>query len=263
MTADPSPPWWQDYFSHLYGALYRGPLAPDLDQAAEVALLRRIFADAAAPVLDIGCAYGRHLRPLRTARIPAVGIDLTAALLHQAPHSLRNRLLRADMRRLPFLDRSLAGAYMLFNTFGYFPDAENRDLLGEIARVLAPGARLLMEVPLRAGMRQAVKDTPAAVRIQGKARLQEAWRFNGETNRLEAKGRWEWDGDVQEWRLEMRVYTPGELVKLVRRAGFADPVEIRPLEERDAVGRGDPGPGAAHPALRTATHAVVLATMPR
>lgn len=112
-------------------------------------------------------------------------------------------------------------------------------------------------------MREAVAHTPAAVRVQGKARLQEAWRFDEETNRLEAKGRWEWEGEVQEWRLEMRVYTAGELVRLVHRAGFADPVEVRPLEERDAVGRDDPGPGAAHPDLRTATHAVVLATMPR
>ena len=51
------------------------------------------------------------------------------------------------MRRLPFRDGAFEAVANLFTSFGYFFDeAQNRRVLGEIARVLRPGGAFLLDL---------------------------------------------------------------------------------------------------------------------
>ncbi|MBU8543321.1 class I SAM-dependent methyltransferase [Roseomonas sp. ROY-5-3] len=100
---------------------------------------------AAAPVrlaLDIGCGEGRFCRMLRDRGIPAIGIDPTEALLAEA----RRRDPEGDYRpgraeALPLTDGAcdLAISYLSLIDI---PDAAAA--IAEMARVLAPGGRLLI-----------------------------------------------------------------------------------------------------------------------
>ena len=74
---------------------------------------RRIVLKEATPVLELGCGTGRLLVPLSRAGVPVTGIDRSAEMLARAhtracrlPRRGRPRIVRGDVRRLPFADRS-------------------------------------------------------------------------------------------------------------------------------------------------------------
>jgi len=254
-----SAPWWASYFSSNYGALYKGPLAEELSTEVEVETLARLFADAKAPVLDIGCGYGRHLAGLRAAGIPAIGLDYSGALLALVPVRLRPHAVRGDMRSLPFATGSLDGATLLFNTFGYFDDTTNEAILGEIARVLKPGAPLVMDLPCRAGMTAVVDDVPAAISHRGRVSIYESWFISADGDRLMGKGSWTIKGEQQEWELNLRLYSPAELARMLRKAGFTSKPEFRPGEDFELLGsQEEPAPATGDSVWRRTPNMVVL-----
>ena len=251
--------WWKDYFSANYGTLYRGPLAPELSTKEEVETLVRLFSENAGPVLDLGCGFGRHLTALRRAKVRAFGVDYSADLLRQIPDAQRKFSVRGDIRHLPFADATFSGACMLFNTFGYFAEQDNGAALAEIARVLKPGAPLVLDIPARSGMRAVVHDLPASIRTQGDTSIYEAWSYDDATHRLLAKGTWRIKEIAQEWELSIRLYTPAEISRLLRKAGFRAAPEIRPNEDFMLLGTGEDLPPDSAGFWRTVTNMAVLA----
>lgn len=112
--------------------------------------------DALAPrlgdsVIEIGCGPGMGLRNALKrvgARGFVAGIDQSALAAHFAAHVAHNATLkgravvmRADAADLPFRDMLFDGAFAV-NSFQFWPD--HARALREIARVLAPGARLVI-----------------------------------------------------------------------------------------------------------------------
>ncbi len=251
--------WWQTYFSTLYGKLYRGPLAEDLLTEDEVETLEGVFNGATGPVLDLGCGFGRHLAPLRKAGVPVLGIDWSQDLLLNAGARLKRYLARGDLRALPARSNSAAGAFMMFNTFGYFAERDNETVLGEVARVLRPGAPLVMDLPNRAGMREAVAQMPAAMRVEDDAEIIESWWIDEENKRVESQGSWRVAKAEQTWSLSIRLYTPVELTRMLRKAGFAGDVEIRFLEDLVDLGTDEPVPAPSGSHWRQSSGMAVLA----
>src|SRR5438067_8860855 len=81
----------------------------------DVPFWTRVASAAHGPVLELGCGTGRVSYPLAAAGVNLVGIDRSASMLeralakspaHHASNSLR--LLRGDIRSLPFAPRSFA-----------------------------------------------------------------------------------------------------------------------------------------------------------
>jgi SAM-dependent methyltransferase len=101
-------------------------------------------------LLDVATGTGGFLR--RLARRPSrpdrvVGIDASAAMLARAPGLPPGwELQQADARELPFPDASfdVAAACYLLHTLSV---ATRRRVLGEIARVLRQGGRLVTVTP--------------------------------------------------------------------------------------------------------------------
>ncbi|WP_331254054.1 class I SAM-dependent methyltransferase [Modestobacter sp. VKM Ac-2983] len=96
-------------------------------------------------VLDAACGTGRALPVLRAATGPAgllVGLDLTAEMLAEARRRGRGelaRLVRGDVTRLPFADRSFDVVFAS-GLVSHLPDPDAG--LRELARVAVDGARL-------------------------------------------------------------------------------------------------------------------------
>ncbi len=140
----PSRQWFRDWFGEEYLELY-----PHRDEAeAERAV--RLYLESTSgtgPVLDLACGAGRHLRELARSGVPAVGLDLSRELLEEARQADPSaRLVRADMRRLPFADAAFGGLTSFFTSFGYFAArADDLRVAGEMRRVLRPGGSFMLD----------------------------------------------------------------------------------------------------------------------
>lgn len=211
--------WWQSFFSPLYSRVYRGPLAQPDATAAEVALLAEVFAKSNGPVLDLGCGFGRHAVPLGKKGVRVVGLDVMAHLLRELPARGR-QAVQADMRRVPLRDGAMAGGYCMFNTFGYFTPADNKRVLAELGRVLAPGAPLVIQCPNRPAMAKLARDFPPTRLMTSDAMVNESYGYDAASKSLIGSGQWIIGDKEQHWNFSLRLYSGAELVKLLAAAGF-------------------------------------------
>ena len=114
----------------------RHGLAPDVHER----VARRLLAEGATPVLDIGCGEGelaRHLPPGTW-----VGLDSSAAMLARAPQPN----VAGDAAALPFPDDSSGAAALLYVLYHL---ADPARALAEAHRVVRPGGLVAVAAPSR------------------------------------------------------------------------------------------------------------------
>lgn len=212
--------WFRDWFGEEYLAIY-----PHRDEReAEEAV--RLFLGAVppppdAPVLDLACGAGRHLRELLAAGVPAVGIDLSLELLARARETCpRARLVRADMRRLPLGGGVLGGLTSFFTSFGYFATREeDAAVAGEMRRVLRPGGAFMLDFLNAGSVRGEL--VPEDVREVRGFCVRQSREIRGDVVvkriRIEAGPGGE---DPRQFEERVRLYEPGELESLLAARGL-------------------------------------------
>lgn len=98
-------------------------------------------------VLDLGCAFGFTTRMLRRRGYDAVGVDASADYIRRARRSdPLGTYLVADAAHVPLPDSSFDGA-LLLDVLEHLPDAQAA--VNELARLVKPGATLVVSVPHR------------------------------------------------------------------------------------------------------------------
>ena len=208
--------WYETAFGRDYLTLY----AHRSSAEARAQVVRILEWGFHGQLLDLGCGAGRHLAALEARGVFGVGVDLSRELLAAAPREVRPRLVRADLRRLPFRDASFDGALSLFSSFGYFDDAGDRRALHEAARVLRPAGQLLLDLAdpgaVRAGL------VPRSERQAGDLALVEE-RHLADGGRLVVKQvtAIERSGARRSWQERMRLYEPHELLSMAALCGFS------------------------------------------
>lgn len=209
--------WFQHWFDTDYMALYAHRDEAEAELAVAT-VLRAAPALGRGPVLDLACGSGRHLAVLRQHNPEAFGLDLSRELLAQAPQELRPHLLRGDMRHLPLRPSSLSGLTLWFTPFGYFGEAENRQLLKALAILLRPGGVLVMDY-LNA---QLVRNGLIEEDTQEREGLRVTSRRSLEGTRLVKRMRLERldAGSVREVVESVRLYDPAELEGMLLAAGL-------------------------------------------
>jgi SAM-dependent methyltransferase len=200
---------------------------------AEVEFLEEVFRDCRGTILDVGAGFGRHAAPLRKQGVDVVALDRFRHLLERLPRRGR-RGIQADMRSLPFADASLAGAYCIFNTFGYFEPDENMRVLKGIARVLGPSAPFVLQTPNRPVMAKITRDFPPMRMLSANTILSEAYSINTAAKSLVGRGHWQIGDKDQTWEFSLRLYTRGEVGKILTRAGFKVVEEFGSLNPRES-----------------------------
>ena len=123
-------PWYVHLYAMLHAVL-RAELMPPADGAHPQAL-------------DAGCGTGFQTTILDEMGYAAHGLDLSRELLRAARGRLgRTPLAQGDVQALPYRDECFDAATCCGSTLSYVDDAGQA--LAEIARVLRPGGRLLVE----------------------------------------------------------------------------------------------------------------------
>ena len=107
-------------------------------------------------LLDLGCGTGRFLDLVKQAwpRLPSFGLDLSDAYIHHARRHLRRRvrlnLIVANAEAVPLPAASMDAVTSIF-TMHELPPGVRRTVIGEAARVLKPGGRLVLLDSLQRG----------------------------------------------------------------------------------------------------------------
>lgn len=220
------------FFGDFYLRAYAG--GGDEEDAAAQAIAAARLAGCApgAAVLDVACGFARHAVPLAAAGYRVSGVDRSEALLAEGRRrasaagsggaAAALSLVAADYRSLPFADASFDGALNLFSSLGYLGDEEDTAVLAEIARVLRPGGRLVIDTMHRD---QVVRESAAQPweRVGAGRLLLEQRAFDVaagvlQTTQTLIEGSGERDSRV----FSTRVYAATELVAMLRRAGFSE-----------------------------------------
>jgi len=210
--------WWESWFGEEYLELYPHR---DFDSARrEVAFALQKLPRPSSPMLDLCCGAGRHFPYFLELGIEPVGLDYSAPLLAVArTQSGALRIVRGDMRRLPFSDGAFASVVNFFTSFGYFvADRDNAAVVREIARVLARGGRVLCDTFGREHVLARLVPEESRSGEDREYRIRRWW--NSETCRVEKEIEVRRGGSSAVFRESVRAYTPAELSALFESAGL-------------------------------------------
>ena len=142
--------WYESYFGDDYFDIHRDDLTDELTQPQVNGIVSLLGLEPGARILDLACGHGRHSIPLAKLGFDVTGFDLSQKFLDRAradavSRGASVRLIRGDMRELPFADEFDA-VINIFTAFGYFDDPEDdlRAVEG-VRRALKPGGKFLLE----------------------------------------------------------------------------------------------------------------------
>lgn len=200
-------------------------LGPERAAADVEFLATHLDLSAGDRALDVPCGHGRHANRLAERGYEVAGLDRSEAFLDRARADARERgvedaveYVRGDMRDLPWDDGEFDAAYNVFTSFGFFDEAGNRQVLAELARVLRPGGRLVMEMADKEAMLSDYR--PESVTELAEGFVAETREYDPLTGRNHSERRVVLDGEVQSATYEVRVYGYRELKWLLEAAGF-------------------------------------------
>lgn len=217
--------WWRDVFDRpTFLELYE---RADVERAAtQVAQVCRLLdLHPPARVLDVCSGYGRHSVELARRGFDVVGVDVSEVQVRRAAARAaavgsKVAFVVGDARALPVAG-PFDAAINMFLSFGYFAtDAESQAMLGEVARVLRRGGRLLIDFWNR---EQEIRNfQPVVLDRRDDDILEiEDWTFDPLAGRLN------WvntvifpDGRREAWTHSIRAYTVAEVRAMLEAAGF-------------------------------------------
>jgi len=234
---------WDAFFSDFYLRAYAAEEESEKAEAQALGAAKLAGVEPGAELLDVPCGYGRHSVPLGRAGYKVTGVDRSGALLEEARrrtgHERRPKLVQADYRELPFPDASFDAALNLFSSLGYLGIEEDTRVLAQIARVLRPGGRLVLETMHRDLL--VLRWSDSDWRLLGEGRLLLEQRTFDAPSGVATTTMTLIDGDGRResrtW--SVRVYAVTELLAMIERAGF-----------EEAKCYGDFGGGAFGPSTR-------------
>jgi len=210
--------WFESWFGEEYAALY--PHRDDSEAARAVTLIAtNLGSRPVNRVLDLACGSGRHARYLG-ARWWTSGVDLSEVMLRMAKRGdVPARLVRADIRELPYRDASFDLVVNLFTSFGYFEtDAEHEKVMCDVWRLTKPGGTFVLDFFNVAEIKRNLEPYDDDASIKGGKVVQRReitadGRFVVKHISIKAEGK--------EFVERVRLFTRDELVAMLGRAGFS------------------------------------------
>lgn len=179
-------------------------------------------------ILDLCCGQGRHLIDLMRRGYDVVGVDLSEYMLSKcreaaSKEALEPQLIQADMRELPF-NSGFDAVINMFDSFGYLEsDIENQKALDKISQALKPGGRLLLDHLInRDSLRQRSGGSKSWYENEAGDIFLSDTTFDSIAGRMhEREICIRANGERSESSFNLRIYTYGELEKMLDASGMA------------------------------------------
>lgn len=218
--------WWQSFFDDDYRQMWSDTFTEAQTKSQAEVLWKLLDLHEGNRVLDAACGYGRLSVPVAELGAHVVGVDQSAELLAYAEknrgavspdylqyirHDLRYRL-----RGEPF-----DAAFNVFTSIGFGSEDDDFAIITTLHDAVRPGSPVLIEAIQRDSVAAfiATGGTISHRRKDGVLVVHEAL-FDPAAGRV--TGTWYWAGPETHGKKTacMRVYTVGELIRLVESAGF-------------------------------------------
>lgn len=175
-------------------------------------------------ILDLCCGHGRHSILLaKKYNITSLDINDEALkiLKHEAKiRKLSIRIVKGDMRRIPFRNEFDA-AINIFTSFGYFSDdKQNLKVLSEIRKSLKKGGKLILDLRNRQAAIKSISSSKAWMRWGNNYILQEN-KFN--KNKQQEEVRFliiNPKGKMTKTGFLVKSYTLSKIKKMLQKTGF-------------------------------------------
>jgi SAM-dependent methyltransferase len=191
------------------------PISAVQTEAEAAFLARQLPQPDYSRLLDIACGEGRHALALARRGYQVVGVDREPAALALATRTVgpTATFVEQDMRDLRRLCGTFDAAMVLWQSFGYFDDLTNLDILLQIRDKLAHHGRLILDVYHR-GFFERHQGTRTMAGPGSTTR--ERKYMDGQRLIVELDYGSGGEADRFEWRL----YTPDELGLLATELGY-------------------------------------------
>ena len=232
--------WSDDYFGELYLATAPGLLSPRLSALEAGVIARLLRLGPGDRLLDLACGQGRHAFPLAARAGLVVGLERSAEALRGAAAAPSGPpsggaadggaaagggapgpvFVRADLRRLPLRPGRFDAVLSWYASLFMYDDPTNEALLAQVAGLLRPGGRLLIQHANPLALAASPVDQARAT-LPGGGVVEEASSFDTATGvdrcarRLTLPA-----GRVLQGVAELRYYRPEEWAPLASRAGL-------------------------------------------
>ena len=218
--------WYVGFHRGLAARFWRAAAATMTDRDAR--LVRELLAlPPGARVLDVPCGDGRLTIRLAKDGYTATGVDIAAGELERARRasaraSVGATFVAGDLRALPDIG-PVDGVVSWGNSFAYLLPAETARSLAGMRRALRRRGRLVLESATVAESLLVGGIVPERELEYGGVRMTTRNRYRPAESRLETDYVFEdGHGRVEQARGAHHVHTTGEVVRLLRAAGFAD-----------------------------------------
>lgn len=195
----------------------------DARSNAEIALVVQILElDSPMKILDVACGFGRHANRLAALGHAVTGVDIMPGFLDiarqkAAEMGVQVHYQQGDMRGLGY-EKEFDRVLLLFTSFGYFNDAENTQVIENLARALKPGGLLGIDLPNRDAI---AADRPTADVIEKTGGLIiNRLAFDALTGRFHNRRIVVRDGIRKDKPFSIRLYHAQEIQSLLAQAGL-------------------------------------------
>ncbi len=218
-------PWYTSFFGTDYLRIYR-PFLPPTKTLQEVEQIEQLLdLPQYSHILDLCCGYGRHAIPLAQRGYQVTGQDSSSFMLQQAQVAAEKEGLvlhweHSDMRNIPFTNEFDA-VINIFTSFGYLEnEAEDQKVLDQIYKALKPGGLFLLETiyqprVLRSHSPHGIIRYPDGLIVLEERHIDLVKSRNEVHISLLYP-----DGQRQEYKQSIRIYTLTELARMLTAAGL-------------------------------------------
>ncbi|WP_150461837.1 class I SAM-dependent methyltransferase [Nesterenkonia ebinurensis] len=205
--------------TNIYTAVWYNAFPPPSEHTErQVEFLASVLRESGArSVLDVACGAGRHAFGLAHQGFDVLGIDTNREILPPSTIGGSPQFRAHDMRMIDSLGISFDAVICLWQSFGFFSDEVNAEVLSSFRRALSPGGIAILDIycpgywPAETeGPRISTRNTPAGTELTTTARRTGS-RLG--VSITEPEGSVVGDFD---WRL----YEPGEIDDLASMAGL-------------------------------------------
>ena len=214
--------WFEDLYDDFRMATGFGQVSDERTKREVDFICDVLELPREAQVLDLFCGAGRHSLELARRGYAATGVELNpdylklANELSEGEHNPPN-FIQGDVRRVDF-GVGYDAVVIMFNSFGYFNDEEDKLVLAKIFDALKERAKFLIEVLNKDWMIRNFTEIGES-EIRG-IRVEEKRRFDVLTSRINfIIERYEKDRVITK-EGSWRVYSANELKNVLEAIGF-------------------------------------------